>query len=235
MSLLCLSLLLEVISRNPHVFSVSLQLNKHIMNDKVRQFVQVGDSSTAMAYHSVGLNGSNVIVGIADTGVDEKSCYFSNPDNSFVKRSNISKLVVDFTKRKVVQYVSFADSGDVVAGHGTHTSGTLAGFSEDNSGIHYGVAPEAKLAFYDVGSGNSDYLSIPPLDTYVFPAAVFAEANLHSNSWGGDINTYDTSCSESDSYLHANSNFLAFYAAGNSGPGASTITSPGFILVYFYL
>jgi subtilisin family serine protease len=75
-----------------------------------------------------GLLGKNQIVGVSDTGLEEQSCYFSD-SSGLVPRSKISSPIQDFSKRKVVQYVSYggADTADAMNGHGTHVSGTVAG------------------------------------------------------------------------------------------------------------
>lgn len=38
--------------------------------------------------------------------------------------------------RQVVQYVSFVDGGDLVEGHGTHVSASIAGLLEDDWAMH---------------------------------------------------------------------------------------------------
>lgn len=78
--------------------------------------------------------------------------------------------------RKIAQYVSL--SGDVwdSIGHGTHTSGSIAGKPVDgspgNAAKYQGMAPDARLAFFDLGRANSDAVMIPyALDASYFPYA----------------------------------------------------------------
>ena len=53
-----------------------------------------------------------------DTGVDELSCFFRNEDGSKVARSSYENPTYDLTKRKVIQYIPYADDTDTQEGHG---------------------------------------------------------------------------------------------------------------------
>lgn len=81
--------------------------------------------------------------------------------------------------RKIAQYVSLSgDTWDSI-GHGTHTSGSIAGKPVDGSQAgaakYQGVAPDARLAFFDLGRANSDVVMIPySLDASYFPYAYLA-------------------------------------------------------------
>ena len=49
--------------------------------------------------------------------------------------------------------MTYGDSSDK-SGHGTHVSGSVAGLATDSSSGHSqytGTAPEAKIAFFDLG------------------------------------------------------------------------------------
>lgn len=67
-------------------------------------------------------------MGVADTGLEEMSCYFKDI-SGMVSRSNKNSPVVDMSRRKVVQYIysSQTDTGDSPSGHGTHVCGIVAG------------------------------------------------------------------------------------------------------------
>ena len=52
-----------------------------------------------------------------------------------------SKAVFKSTKRKIVQYVAYVDSSDGGEGHGTHVSGTVAGYCTDSSKNTYNGRP----------------------------------------------------------------------------------------------
>jgi subtilisin family serine protease len=86
-------------------------------------------------------------------GVDEYSCFFRNDDGSIVARSTFYSPTFDLTKRKVIQYINYADSSDTEGGHGTHVCGTIAGNITDTASSlykHAGHAPAAKIAFFDM-------------------------------------------------------------------------------------
>merc|ERR1711939_615104 len=189
----------------------------------VSHTIQVGLTGGPMNYNQWGVTGKGVVVGVADTGLDERSCFFDNHDGSLVARSSYGSYVTDHSKRKVVQYVAYADGSDT-DGHGTHVCGTIAG--KNNTGPYNGVAPEAKPAFYDVHYGSDQYLLIPNLQEEVFPAASKAGASIHSNSWGANVNECSSVCVEVDTYLYENKDFLALFAAGNSGPSLGSIIRP---------
>ncbi len=60
----------------------------------------------------LGLDGEGEIVGVADTGVDDRSCFFRDYDYGPTPRNNASSPSVDSKYRKVVQYISYADGLD---------------------------------------------------------------------------------------------------------------------------
>lgn len=73
-------------------------------------------------------------------------CWFCSPP----------KKSFDLSRRKVVQYVDFVNSGEAVDGHGTHVAGTIAGHKSidgitDSVGFADGIAKDAKLCFFDIG------------------------------------------------------------------------------------
>ena len=117
------------------------------------------------------------------TGIDPDNCYFSDNTNGNIVRDGRT----DLGKRKVVQYVPFADSFDANRGHGTHVAGSVAGKGEGTDGIVDGMAPNAKIAFFDIGySGSSGVsgLRVPNNPSMLFEPGQKATAKIHSASWG---------------------------------------------------
>ena len=108
----CLPLLVATYAQNFNTQHISMQQKNRVVNEVVNKYLQVGDSATAPRYSGVGLKGTGVVVGVADTGVDELSCYFSNTDGSSVLHQAAN--YVDNSKRKVIQYYSFADSNPIL-------------------------------------------------------------------------------------------------------------------------
>jgi len=166
-------------------------------------------------------------------------------------------LVTDLTQRKVVQYVAYADSYDDVGGHGTHVCGTVSGaqnsnwetvnngtspvYFGDNETIDYsgyvpfdevpdnkGVAPQAKIAFFDIGITGWRWLAIPDDYQAMFDSAYEAGARVHSNSWGAAVNTYRPDDLQVDMYIYDHPDFAILFAAGNEGDlGYHSVGSPG--------
>lgn len=232
----CVAHLIATFVLHGAVNRVSVQKPLALLNNFGRALVQSGVSSREV-FSERGLNGSNVVIGVADTGVDEFSCFFYDVEKGIVPRSDGSIPHVDHTRRKIVQYVNFSGSiGDYDSGHGTHVSGTLAGLCSDQGdsvdqerNVYRGMAPAAKLAFFDIGvNDNAKTLIVPDdFEKSLFPFAKAAGARIHSNSWGGGY-LYDSYCIETDRFLYENSDFTVFFAAGNDGShGAETILSPG--------
>ena len=56
-------------------------------------------------------------------------------------------------------------------------------------------------------------LSYPSINSF-FNCAYSAGARLHSNSWGGMFNAYDSDTIAMDNYLVTYQDFLAIFAAG---------------------
>ena len=64
-------------------------------------------------YTAAGLTGRGQLVGVADSGLNELSCFFTDDQSG----RDVSPLLirdgrVDMGRRKVVQYISYADSFD---------------------------------------------------------------------------------------------------------------------------
>ena len=65
-----------------------------------------------------------------------------------------------------------------------------------------GMAPDAKLAFNDLGSGGDDGISTPEdlADSY-FSFAYNVGARVHSDSWGSAATSYDYMASQVDLFV----------------------------------
>jgi len=138
--------------------------------------------------------------------------------------------------RKLVQYIGFADGAEnSTSGHGTHVAGSIAGSLEGNNldatagaapdnatrfdAIDFqGMAPEAKIAFFDIGKFDVPRYVFPPDDTYdMYQPAYEVGARIHSNSWGSAVQYYSVSMVSSDDFVFKHQDFLPLFAAGNSG------------------
>jgi hypothetical protein len=225
----CLSMLSAVLASDDLVTHVAINRKMRTQNNYVRGIVQSGAVGSE-PFITAGLNGSRIIVGVSDTGIDRQHCFFRDDDHGVIPDGTVEDPSFDLKYRKVIQYINFAESsGDYKSGHGTHVSGTIAGYSTNTgSDTMMGMAPAAKLAFFDIGLPNSASLSVPyDFTTALYPQAYVTGARLHSNSWGGNY-WYDSFCLETDDYMYQNQEMLALFAAGNEGQyGTRTTLSPG--------
>jgi hypothetical protein len=119
--------------------------------------------------------------------------------------------------------VTFGDSKDT-SGHGTHVSGSVAGqpATEDEAFHSYsGVAPEAKLAFFDIGYDILDgweFLTVPTdLGSYLLHWGYESGARVHTNSWGSHVSMYTNEAQDIDQYMWDHKDFIVLFSAGNSG------------------
>ena len=87
-----------------------------------------------------------------------------------------------------MQYVyvnGSTDTSDYGSGHGTHTSGSIAGYPLPTSPLspYRGMVFGARIAFFDAMKGPGPTMVIPDLYSVVFPAAFATGARIHSDSW----------------------------------------------------
>jgi subtilisin family serine protease len=159
----------------------------------------------APAAWAVGSDGKGVTVAVLDGGIDA-----AHPD-----------LVGQVTAAR-----DFTDLGPGdVDGHGTHVASTIAGTGKASDGMFKGVAPGAKIADGKVcelvGCQESAILA------GMHWAAAEIKAPVVNMSLGGtDIPGLDP-LEAAVNTLSAEHGTLFVIAAGNSGPRASTVGSPG--------
>lgn len=213
------------LSKLPFVNWIEPELEVRVFNHIASEVLQVGSrlsdrqaSSTSYTggqqkhpFWDMGLDGQGQIVGVGDTGLDVKSCFFWDPDHD-----------VGYEHKKVIGYRGFADYEDT-SGHGTHVCGSIAGKAIGENARSYsdynGMAPEAKLAFTDLGLSYGDQrgLIAPETMEEYYEYGYGLGARLHSDSWGGLSTAYTRSAREVDEYHFYHPEFLGMIAAGNDG------------------
>ncbi|RSN15531.1 serine protease [Nonomuraea sp. WAC 01424] len=155
---------------------------------------------------AAGFDGTGVKVAVLDTGVDTK-----HPDLAGV----------------LAETHSFVPGQDVTDGHGhgTHVASTIAGSGSASDGKNKGVAPGAKLLIGKVldnaGRGESSWL----IDGMEWAAS--SGAKVVSMSIGGGVSDGSDPMSQAVDELTASTGTLFVIAAGNNGPGARTVNTPG--------
>ena len=181
----------------------------------------------------LGTTGEGAVVANIDTGVD-----YDHPAVINQYRGNLGGGSFDhdfnwYDPSKICGNPSVAPCDN--NNHGTHTMGTMVG--DDGGSNQIGVAPGAKwIASKGCESGSCSTNAllksfewiIAPCPLNVEPGDPSCDPNMRpnvvNNSWGssGGNTTYLTSVQN----LRAAEVFPAF-SAGNSGPGAGTVGSPG--------
>jgi hypothetical protein len=192
-------------------------------------------------FHSLGLDGLGEVLGVSDTGVDEKSCFFANTPNELpISRINCSDeetcRAVTFSRperRKVVQYVFIpgrSDETDGPSGLGTGAAGAAVGACLDSSmSAADGSAPRAQLAVFDLSVSDSvaedgAYTILSdPLAAWLPQNA--SGARIHLNGWtlgptstsAAAAYTYTAEEAAADAFSFDNPENLLIFPSGDQG------------------
>ncbi|MET9388257.1 S8 family serine peptidase [Streptomyces sp. NPDC002928] len=170
------------------------------------------DKSTAQvnapAAWAAGYDGTGTKVAVLDTGVDA-----DHPD----------------LQNRVAESKDFTGSSSGTAdkqGHGTHTASTVGGSGAASDGKKKGVAPGTSLligkVLNDSGEGDSSWIIAG------MQWAVDQQADVVSMSLGStDVGDCTDVMAQAAKELSQSTRTLFVVAAGNSGPHAETVSSPG--------
>lgn len=164
--------------------------------------------------HDRGYLGEGTTVAVIDTGVA--------PHKDLTVPTNRIIGFKDFINNKTTPY---DDNG-----HGTHVAGIIAGNGHSSNGKYTGVAPKSNLigikALDERGSGNTS--DIIKAISWVIETKDRYGINIINLSLGSPVNnpcSTDPLCRAVSKAI--DSGLIVVAAAGNSGPKASTILSPG--------
>jgi hypothetical protein len=158
----------------------------------------------------LGLNGSGVILGVADSGIEM--------DHGCFRNDTADIGVIGPGHRKVVLLNTTIDDQDRAGQddhkHGTHIAGTLAcAMVDGNLSTGTSIAHGAKLLFQDVV--NASGWSEPSVD-WLLAEALSNGVVIHSDSWGDATESYTLRSSEFDRWHREVPWSLAFIAPGNN-------------------
>ncbi|HEY0471332.1 MAG TPA: S8 family serine peptidase [Kribbella sp.] len=159
----------------------------------------------APAAWAAGYTGKGVSVAVLDTGIDA-----THPDLA--------------TQVAGAKNFTGEQAGDFV-GHGTHVASTIAGTAAASAGKYKGVAPDAKLYDGKVCElrGCPDSAILAGMEW----AATEVKAKVVNISLGGQDTPELDPIELAVNRLTAQTGTLFVIAAGNSGPGAGSVESPG--------
>ncbi|MGB1766017.1 MAG: S8 family serine peptidase [Poseidonia sp.] len=188
-------------------------------------------STVEHPFWTLGLNGSGVVLGVADSGLDADHACFRNATSQTSEHAELNATypaVGEFgpEHRKIVQLNSSIDGNDTPGHsdyrHGTHVIGSLAcrdvySFREGGVPVNGStLAHGAKLVVQDIVSSAG--WSPPDVDQLLWETSLHG-GMIHSNSWGDDTTAYTERTGQFDAYARAMPWSLAFVAPGNTGEG----------------
>jgi len=160
----------------------------------------------ASAVWAAGFDGTGVKLAVVDTGIDPNHADFSG---RIMARKNFA-----------------GGSDDDENGHGTHVAGIAAGTGAASSGKYRGVASGAQLYIAKVldknGSGSMSGV-MAGIEWAVGQGAQVINLSLGGS---GPCNGSDALSAMCDAAV-TQAGVMVCVAAGNAGPGASTVGSPG--------
>jgi serine protease AprX len=186
------------------VLSISSAPEYKLAND---QAAVITKTNTAKSIY--GLSGAGQVVAVADTGLD------TGKNDSTMHESFQGKI------NAIYAWGRTGNANDP-NGHGTHVAGSVLG-----NASFKGMAPSANLVFQSIMDANGGLGGLPSDLKTLFSQAWNAGARIHTNSWGAPVaGAYTTDSQAVDTYVYQNDMTILF-AAGNEGPYASTISSPG--------
>lgn len=202
------------------VVAIDIVNEKKVLNAEAAQIVQIRDSYDA-TFGDLN-EGDNQIVAVGDTGLST-----GNPLTLHPAFLDPLKVAAHFGYQSTPYNTSdWSDHPNAADEHGTHVCGTVLGDGDGDvtSSTRYkGMAPKARLVIQSLKvPGSPRSINAPPYNI-LFGDAYGEGARIHTNSWGGGVNSYTADSAEIDTFLWDHKDFSVLFAAGNSGYSSATI------------
>lgn len=191
----------------------SLETTSRNLDSAVQLSSPDSNNDSPLAWE-LGLNGSGVVVGIADSGVDaDHSCF-----------RNLTSDSVGDSQRKILHVNTSIDGWDSQGHsdyrHGTHTAGSV-GCHPVSTAEEYQIPSAAMALGYGTKLIVQDIVSeegwLPPDVDYLLLESSEYGAILHSDSWGDDTTEYTLRSGDFDAFTREYPWSLPLIAPGNNG------------------
>ena len=226
----------SLLANNPEIEWLEPRAVFNTLNDVAQHWMgldQVNDNTNISAINSnyAAVDGSGVIVTVADTGIDN-GVNNSNMHDDFKDHITdiLSVPIPESIQYWAQQYNGAWDDGaSDEDGHGTHVAGSVLGDGSASNGDIVGAAPEAHLLFqaieqyvdFNSNAGVADgygLWGIPDDIRDLFDLAAENGSLVHTNSWGSGVNgEYTTKSMQADDASRTYSNMSILFAAANEG------------------
>jgi serine protease AprX len=184
------------------------------------------DGALQAANGGLPITGHNIGVVINDSGVD--GTHKDHQLGKNLKQNVLASINLNSTIGVVpVTYQEDVPNTDSSSGHGTHVAGIVGGTGAMSGGKYEGVAPGANLIGYGSGAAIAILDVVGGFD-YALTHQREYNIRVITNSWG-DTSDASTDFNPNDPINIATKKLydrgiITVFSAGNSGPGASTIS-----------
>jgi hypothetical protein len=182
-----------------------------------------------------GLFGAGQVVAISDSGLDVQRGPNDVASADFAGR--LTRAFAPSEMRPDSPTCAAKTNWTDLNGHGTHVAGSVLGSGANSgsdavagqfTGSEAGIAPRARFVFMAMNTDGGPGIQCVPANGNYIAFGYQNGARISSNSWGGNAGgVYTFNDSVVDDYIWRNRDYLVLFAAGNSGPNAGTIGSPG--------
>jgi len=215
----------------PEVIWIEPIILQELHNDIGGGTIMGGSTAYARGYDGAGIE-----IAVTDTGLDTGLAATIHQD--FAGRiGNISSWPVqsvDWGCGLPLNAGANDGAADIISGHGTHVTGSVAGDGTRSSGAIKGIASEATINFQAIeqytnwpdacGAGaDGYYLTGIPDDVRSLLNEVYAwGARIQNNSWGGGAyGVYDQQSAYFDDFIRSHPDMTVVVSAGNDGIDAN--------------